>query len=112
MQLNHNRRPPHDSKVNSLRTGYFFLAKALGHWVGALWRSLHSCSGIATPSGCIFHPVTTSVGHLPFSDPRVHFGSGTENKVASIEIHWPSGIVQTVSDVAADQVLKIEGPKK
>lgn len=94
--------------MNSLRTGDFFLAKALGHWVGGF---LYFCSGIATPSGCIFHPLATGVGLLPSSDPHVHFGSGTESKVASIDIRWPSGIVQTVTEVASDQVLKIESPQ-
>lgn len=98
--------------MNSLRTGEFFLAKALGRWIGALWRSLYFCSGIATPSGCILHPVATGVGLLTSSGPRVHFGSGTESKVASIDIRWPIGIVQAVTDVAPDQVLKIEGPPK
>jgi enediyne biosynthesis protein E4 len=52
----------------------------------------------------------TSVGLLSSRDPRLHLGRGTESKVASIEVCWPSGIVQTVTDVAADQILKIEGP--
>ena len=30
------------------------------------------------------------------SDPRVHFGLGKATKVDSIEIHWPSGLKQTV----------------
>ena len=34
------------------------------------------------------------------SDPRVHFGLGKATKIDSIEIHWPSGLKQTV-DVAA-----------
>ena len=95
--------------MNSLRTGDFFLAKALGHWVGG---SLYFCSGIATPSGCIFHPLATGVGFLPSSDPRVHFVFGIESKLASIDIRWPSGIAQTVTEVASDQVLKIESPQK
>jgi hypothetical protein len=49
---------------------------------------------------------------MPSRDPRAHFGSGTESKVNSIDIRWPSGIVQTVRDVASDLVLKIEGPPK
>jgi hypothetical protein len=67
---------------------------------------------MTTPSGYIFRPVTTSVGLLPFSDPRVHFGSVTESKVASSEVRWPSGIVQAHTYVAADDVLKTEGPQK
>jgi hypothetical protein len=92
--------------------GGFFAAKALGRSVNALWRSPYICSGITTLSGCIFHAVITSVGLLSSSDLRVHFSPGSEGKVASIEVRWPSGIVQTVTDVAADQILKIEGPEK
>ena len=95
-----------------MRIGDFIVGKALGRWVSALWRSLYFCSGITTPSGCISRPLTTSVGLLPSSDLRAHFGSGTESKVASIEVHRPSGIVQTLTDVSADQVPKIEGPPK
>ena len=95
-----------------MRTGDFFVAKAFGRSVNALWRSLYFCRGITIPSGCILDPATTSVGLLPSSDPRVHFGSGTENKLAPIEVRWPSGIVHTLTDVAADQVTKIGGPPK
>jgi hypothetical protein len=30
--------------------------------------------------------------------------------VKSIEIHWPSGIVQRMNDVRADQILKVDEP--
>jgi hypothetical protein len=52
------------------------------------------------------------VGLLSSSDPRVHFGRKTESKVASFEVRRPSGIVQALTDVAANQFLKIEGPQK
>jgi hypothetical protein len=112
MQLGHSHPPTHGSRVNSLRIGDFFIAKPLGRWVSALSCSPNFCSGITTPSGCIFHAVMTSMWLLSSSDPRLLFSPGTESKVASIEVGWPSGIVQTVTDVAADQILKIEGPKK
>ena len=95
--------------MNSLRT----VAKTRGPWVGALWRSPRFCSAITTRSDRIFpNPVTTSEGPLSSSDPRVHFGSGTESKVGSTEVRWPNGMVQTVTEVASVQVLKIEGPTK
>ena len=40
----------------------------------------------------------------------VHFGLGPDTRAESIEIHWPSGRVQTLHDVAADQVLKVVEP--
>jgi hypothetical protein len=40
------------------------------------------------------------------SDLRVHFGLGAE-KTVDLEIHWPSGIVQKLAGVAADQILTV-----
>jgi hypothetical protein len=54
--------------------------------------------------------VANSVGYACASDLRVHFGLG-ENRKASLEIHWPSGTVQELKDVSADQRLQIEEPK-
>jgi hypothetical protein len=42
------------------------------------------------------------------SDKRVHFGLGDEKAISSIEIRWPRGAVQTLKDVAADRILKVE----
>jgi hypothetical protein len=50
---------------------------------------------------------------LSASDKRVHFGLGAENVAQSIEIHWPSGIVQMLKDVRADQILQVdESPRE
>jgi enediyne biosynthesis protein E4 len=40
----------------------------------------------------------------------VHFGLGPNNRADLIEIHWPSGIVQTLNNIAADQILKVTEP--
>jgi hypothetical protein len=66
---------------------------------------------VTTASGRVLHNhVTTSVGFMSSSDKRVHFGLGGESKVRTLEIRWPSGIVQRLTDVAADRVLRIEEP--
>jgi hypothetical protein len=54
--------------------------------------------------------VTTSVGFMSSSDKRAHFGLGAEAKIDSVEIRWPSGIVQRIEKPAADQILKVEEP--
>jgi hypothetical protein len=51
--------------------------------------------------------VANSVGFASASDLRLHFGLG-EDKEVSLEIRWPSGIVQKLAKVAADQQLTIE----
>jgi enediyne biosynthesis protein E4 len=47
--------------------------------------------------------VATTGSYLSSSDKRVQFGLGKENLVDTIEIRWPSGIVQNIKHVPADQ---------
>ncbi len=49
-------------------------------------------------------------GFLSQGDPRVHFGLGKAQVVQRIQIKWPSGTVQTMSDLPADQILKVTEP--
>ncbi len=42
------------------------------------------------------------------SDPRLLFGLGAAARVDSIVVHWPSGQVDTIGPVAADQALVIQ----
>ena len=53
--------------------------------------------------------VANSVGYGCSSDMRVHFGLAEDRKV-SLEIHWPSGVIQHLSDVMCDQRLSIQEP--
>ena len=55
-----------------------------------------------------FNQVTTAVGYACASDSRVHFGLGASKSIRQIEIKWPSGIRQTLRNVAVDQILTIE----
>jgi hypothetical protein len=50
-------------------------------------------------------------GFLTQGDPRVHFGLGARQKADRIEIRWPSGTVQLLTNVVADQILKTREPK-
>ena len=64
---------------------------------------------LTLPSGrTLYNHVSASVGFMSSSDRRVHFGLGGESLVASLEVTWPSGVVQTFKNVRADQILKIE----
>jgi hypothetical protein len=45
------------------------------------------------------------------SDKRVHFGLGAEKQIGSIEIRWPRGALQQLTNIAADQFLKVEEPR-
>jgi hypothetical protein len=41
----------------------------------------------------------------------VHFGLGGDKQVRELTVTWPSGKVQTLRDVAADQVLTVTEPR-
>ena len=45
--------------------------------------------------------------YLAASDPRLHFGLGTASRADRIEVRWPSGKVDTLTNVAADRVVTI-----
>jgi hypothetical protein len=67
---------------------------------------------ITTPDGrSQWNHATTAVGYACSSDPRVHFGLGSNSRIKEIQITWPSRIVQRLTDIAADQFLKVEEPK-
>ncbi|MCC6862022.1 MAG: CRTAC1 family protein [Bryobacterales bacterium] len=67
---------------------------------------------VTTPSGrALYNHVTVSVGFMSSSDRRVHFGLGAEKSAASVEVRWPGGAVQTLSNVPAGQVLKLAEPE-
>ena len=53
---------------------------------------------------------TTAGGYLSASDPRLHFGLGSEARVARIKIRWPSGAEQVLEDLAADRQVAVEEP--
>jgi len=85
-----------------------------GHWLDvALEGTKSNRDGIGarikvtTKSGAQYNHMTTSVGYASSSHGPVHFGLGAEERAQEIEIHWPSGIVQTLKDVRGDRVLRV-----
>jgi hypothetical protein len=47
--------------------------------------------------------VRSGDGYISQSDLRLHFGLGERQRAAKIVIRWPSGLVETLSDLAANQ---------
>jgi len=65
---------------------------------------------LTTAQGPQWVTVTTSSGYLSSSDPRAHFGMGPSLLADSIEIHWPSGIVQALTNVKGDRQVQVDEP--
>jgi hypothetical protein len=90
------------------------VSPASNHWL--LVRTIGSRSNrdgvgaelrLETASGVRYGHVNTAVGYSSASDPRVHFGLGADAVVDRLEIAWPSGVVQILREVPANQILTV-----
>ena len=52
--------------------------------------------------------VRSGGGYFSQNDLRVHFGLGKAEKVDLLEIRWPSGQIDTVKDIKANQVIYVK----
>ena len=49
-----------------------------------------------------------ATSYLSFNDPRMHFGLGDDKIVKRIEIRWPDGTVQVLTDISGDQYVTVK----
>ena len=85
-----------------------------GHWLDISLQGVKSNRDgigarirVVTKAGVQYNHQTSSVCYASSSLGPVHFGLGAETKAAKVEITWPSGIVQTLENVDANQILKV-----
>lgn len=45
--------------------------------------------------------------YLSGHDPRLHFGLGASQKAEVVQVRWPSGVIDTLRDVALDRVISV-----
>lgn len=89
--------------------------EAPGHWLMIRLhgkksnRNGYGARLILTASGMrqtIEHASGSS--YLSASDQRVHFGLGNAVRAERIEVHWPSGTVDVLTGVPADQIVELQ----
>src|SRR5215216_1770111 len=61
-----------------------------------------------TEDGNQIDEVRSGGSYYSQNDLRVHFGLGNRDKVKSLEIRWPSGQVDALGDVAANQYITVK----
>jgi hypothetical protein len=103
-----NDGPVHVLRNETNNGNHWIFLKLTGHksnrdGIGAAVR-------VATAQGAQMGTVSTAGSYLSSSDKRIHFGLGKEALIKMIEIRWPSGIVQRLSDVKGDQILSVDEP--
>jgi hypothetical protein len=88
------------------------------HWLGlSLVASKSNRSGIgaritisdSTGKKQIFD-ANTSGSYLSANDPRIIVGLGAAASVRKVEVSWPSGSVQTITEPQLDRYLVINEP--
>ncbi len=67
---------------------------------------------VTTAAGLQFATVSTTGSYLSSSDKRVHFGLGKQEVATDIEIRWPSGVVQHLSNTKADRHITVDEPNR
>src|SRR6266513_3236111 len=55
-----------------------------------------------------FEQAKGGMGYMSASDPRIHFGLGARDKIDSLEITWPSGLVQKLTNVPVDKIITVK----
>jgi hypothetical protein len=45
--------------------------------------------------------------YLSQNDLRLHFGLGSSNKIDKVEVYWPSGAVETLTNLSADKFYSV-----
>ncbi|HTV54621.1 MAG TPA: CRTAC1 family protein [Terriglobia bacterium] len=73
-------------------------------------KSNHDGIGARIQIGKQVNHMSSSVGYASSSHFGVHFGLGAVQRIPHIEIRWPSGKVQALEDIAANQVLQVHEP--
>src|SRR5579883_439310 len=103
-----NNGPAHVLLNETATDNHWLGLKLIGHksnrdGIGAVVK-------IITSAGPQWETVTTASSYLSSSDPRIHFGLGKDTEAQTVEIRWPSGIVQTLKDVKGDHYVMVDEP--
>jgi hypothetical protein len=103
-----NGGPAHILHNKTVTENHWITLHLTGH------KSNRDCIGavvkLTTRRGSQWVTATTTSGYLSASDPRIHFGLGDSPQADSIEIRWPSGIVQTLTNIKGDRQIQVDEP--
>ena len=65
---------------------------------------------IETEAGVQVRPLTVARGYLSSSEPVAHFGLGDVERIRKVEVRWPSGTVQVLSDLPVNRRFVVTEP--
>ena len=99
-------RPPVLLKNESTPKGNWILIRARGHKSNSF--GLGATVRVETSEGRQVAEINNVASYLSSNDVRLHFGLGKATRIQRLEVMWPSGIRQVLTDVAVNQILVID----
>jgi hypothetical protein len=88
-----------------------------GHWLTIVAQGttsnrfgLGARVRVETAQGAQTREINNVASYLSANDIRLHVGLGPANTARTIEVLWPSGKTQVLTDVPANQILTIQEP--
>ena len=90
-----------------------------GHWIAFRLKGTSSSRdglgaqiAVHLADGSVLsNHASTAVGYASASEPAVHFGLGEKPRINKVEVRWPSGRKQELSDLTFDRVVEVEEPR-
>lgn len=101
-----------DVAINSIGGRLVLLrnAGATGHWLEVKLSTFSPGAEVTAvlPDGRrLVREVQAGSSYLSSEDPRVHFGLGDVTKVSELRVRYPGGRETRLTDVAADQIVRV-----
>ncbi len=88
-----------------------------GHWLTLALRGKGKNTGaigavVRVKAGALVSTgfVRSGSSYISQEDKRLHFGLGASKQADLVEVQWPDGTLTQLSNVKADQILKVEQP--
>lgn len=108
--INNQNEPPTLLKLAKSPPGHWIILRLEGT------RSNRSAIGARVRITAGAHSQTGEVrsggSYLSQNDLRLHFGLGNQAMVQRIDVRWPSGRLQTLTNVSADRIMAIREPSE
>ena len=95
-------------KNQGLRAGNWIMIRAKGKKSNAF--GLGATVTLQTVAGRQIKEINNVASYLSSNDIRLHFGLGAAKIIQRIEVAWPSGAKQVLTNVPVNQILVIEEP--
>jgi enediyne biosynthesis protein E4 len=103
--INNVNAPPELLRLDSSNNNHWIKIRAIG--VKSNRNGIGARLICRTADGTQIDEVRSGGSYCSQNDMRVHFGVGKATRVETLEIRWPSGTVDILTDLPVDQIIEV-----